>query len=96
MLKESANIQSEVSSNIYSTPLKLFPDSRGQRPFLKWAGGKTQLVNDIIKLAPPKFNKYIEPFIGGGAIYFNINHPKSIISDLNEDLIITYKQVKET
>lgn len=53
------------------------------------------MIPDLLKFAPAKFNKYIEPFIGGGALYFNINHPKSIISDLNEELVITYKQVKE-
>jgi DNA adenine methylase len=66
-----------------------------QKPFLKWAGGKTQMIFDLLKYVPEKFNKYIEPFIGGGALYFNLNHPKSIISDLNEELVITYKQVKE-
>ena len=73
----------------------LFPIPSLQKPFLKWAGGKTQMIPDLLKFAPANFNKYIEPFIGGGALYFNINHPKSIISDLNEELVITYKQVKE-
>lgn len=73
----------------------LFPIPSFQKPFLKWAGGKTQMIPDLLKFAPAKFNKYIEPFIGGGALYFNINHSKSIISDLNEELVITYKQVKE-
>lgn len=73
----------------------LFPIPSLQKPFLKWAGGKSQMLPDLLKFAPAKFNKYIEPFIGGGALYFNINHPKSIISDLNEELVITYKQVKE-
>jgi DNA adenine methylase len=94
MLKESANIESEVLLYQNGRHLKLFPEVESQKPFLKWAGGKTQLIPDIIKLAPKKFNKYIEPFIGGGAVYFNINHPESIISDLNEELIITYKEVK--
>lgn len=73
----------------------LFPIPSTQKPFLKWAGGKTQMIQDLLKFVPSNFNKYIEPFIGGGALYFNINHPQSIISDLNEDLVITYKQVKE-
>lgn len=53
------------------------------------------MISYLLKFAPTKFNKYIEPFIGGGALYFNISHPNSIISDLNEELIVTYKQVKE-
>jgi DNA adenine methylase len=73
----------------------LFPIPGIQKPFLKWAGGKTQMISDLLKYVPEKFNKYIEPFIGGGALYFNLSHPKSIISDLNEELVITYKQIKE-
>lgn len=73
----------------------LFPITGIQKPFLKWAGGKTQMISDLLKYVPEKFNKYIEPFIGGGALYFNLSHPQSIISDLNEELVITYKQVKE-
>lgn len=70
-------------------------DQKIHKPFLKWAGGKSQMLTDIMRLAPKNFNKYIEPFIGGGAVYFSLNHSNSIISDLNEDLIITYQQVKK-
>ncbi len=73
----------------------LFPIPSIQKPFLKWAGGKTQMILYLLKFAPENFNKYIEPFIGGGALYFNLNHEASIISDLNEELVITYRQVKE-
>jgi DNA adenine methylase len=73
----------------------LFPVPTIQKPFLKWAGGKTQLIPSLLKFLPKQFNKYIEPFIGGGALFFNLNHPFSIIADLNEELVITYQQVKE-
>lgn len=73
----------------------LFPIIGIQKPFLKWAGGKTQMISDLLKYVPEKFNKYIEPFIGGGALYFSLSHPKSIVSDLNEELVITYKEVKQ-
>lgn len=65
------------------------------KPFVKWAGGKTQLLQQIDEHIPESFNKYIEPFVGGGALYFHLNHSNSIISDLNQELIITYKSVKE-
>ena len=39
-------------------------------PILKWAGGKRQLIPEIIKILPEKFNNYVEPFIGGGALFF--------------------------
>ena len=73
----------------------LFPEFEYQKPFLKWAGGKTQMIAEIHRFLPNSFNKYIEPFIGGGAVYFSLNHPKSIIADLNEELIITYQQIKD-
>ncbi len=72
------------------------------KPFLKWAGGKTQLINDIEKALPKdvytnKFT-YIEPFIGSGAVLFWMlnNFPKlekAVINDINEDLINTYRTI---
>jgi DNA adenine methylase len=64
------------------------------KPILKWAGGKSQILNELLKYCPTKFNKYIEPFVGGGALFFSLAHPYSIISDLNEELIITYQQIQ--
>lgn len=70
------------------------------KPFLKWAGGKTQLINDIEKSLPKELIKsdftYIEPFVGSGAILFWMinnfpNLKKAIINDINGDLINTYK-----
>ena len=63
------------------------------RPLLKWAGGKTQLLPQIVKAAPERFNKYIEPFIGGGAVFFNLQPGRSVISDTNAELISMYKAV---
>ena len=60
------------------------------RPILKWAGGKQQLVNIINNHMPTKYGKYIEPFFGGGALFFS-NHPtNAIISDINPELINLY------
>ena len=72
------------------------------KPFLKWAGGKTQLINDIEKALPKGiYNSnftYIEPFVGSGAVLFWMlnNFPKlekAVINDINEDLINTYKTI---
>ena len=72
------------------------------KPFLKWAGGKTQLINDIQKALPKEFIKhkfnYIEPFVGSGAVLFWMlnNFPKiekAIINDINSDLTNTYKEI---
>ena len=43
------------------------------KPFVKWAGGKRKLVKKFVHLIPKKFNRYFEPFIGGGALYFHLN-----------------------
>lgn len=62
-------------------------------PVLKWAGGKTQMLNEIIPRVPKRYGKYIEPFIGGGALFFNLGYSKSIIADSNPELINLYKQL---
>lgn len=65
-------------------------------PFLKWAGGKSQLLEQFRELFPDdnSYNNYIEPFVGGGAVLFFLQPKNAIISDLNNDLINTYKIIK--
>jgi len=67
----------------------------GRLPFLKWAGGKGQLVSVIARFAPAKYKRYLEPFLGGGALFFYINPPKSLLNDLNEELMNTYQIVQQ-
>lgn len=61
------------------------------KPFLKWAGGKTQLLDDLKNKAPNNFNRYIEPFIGGGAMFFAIQPHVAIIADSNPELVNAYQ-----
>jgi DNA adenine methylase len=81
---------------------KLVPAAR---PFLKWAGGKTQLLDEFAKRLPiglkgKKITKYIEPFIGGGAVYFYLNRnfyfDRCYISDVNEELILSYRAIRKS
>lgn len=69
------------------------------KPFVKWAGGKSQLLEKIREKYPQKIKKYCEPFVGGGAVLFDILnnfHPEKIlINDINKDLINTYKQIRD-
>ncbi len=58
-------------------------------PFVKWAGGKRQLLPELIKRIP-KFKTYCEPFVGGGALFFYLQPKKAIINDFNKDLINAY------
>lgn len=64
-------------------------------PFVKWAGGKRQLILQMKDYFPKTFNKYIEPFVGGGAVFFELLPKKAIISDNNSDLINCYKVIKK-
>ena len=79
----------------YSNILKNSRKNRVPYPFLKWAGGKRQLLNQMIPLFPKSFSKYIEPFVGGGAVFFHLLPKNAILIDINKDLINCYKVIKE-
>lgn len=64
------------------------------KPFVKWAGGKTQLLPEIKKHLPTNFNRLVEPFVGGGALFLNLELEKVWINDLNKELINLYQQVR--
>lgn len=65
------------------------------KPILKWAGGKTQLLNDLIPRVPDNYGKYIEPFFGGGALFFALQPENAVISDSNPEIINMYEQIAE-
>lgn len=65
------------------------------KPFLKWAGGKTQLLPELVKHVPSEFGTYYEPFIGGGALLFHLQPRNAVIADVNADLILCYETIKE-
>jgi DNA adenine methylase len=65
------------------------------RPFLKWAGGKTQLLPELTKHVPPTYGRYIEPMVGGGALFFHLRPEVAILGDLNEELINCYRVVRD-
>ncbi len=68
------------------------------RPFLKWVGGKTQLLPELLKRVPPResIKVYHEPFIGGGALFFAMQPTKAILSDVNHELINAYTVVRDS
>lgn len=83
-------------------PLKSVPHAK---PFLKWAGGKTQLLRQFSKRLPPemkngKITRYVEPFVGGGAVFFYLGQrfsfDHSSIFDANEELILIYRVIKKS
>lgn len=65
------------------------------KPILKWAGGKTQMLNDLLPKVPSSYGRYIEPFFGGGALFFALQPENAIISDSNPELINMYRQVAD-
>ena len=71
-------------------------------PFIKWVGGKRGLLEQILPLFSEKFNNYFEPFVGGGAVFFELfsrgllNNKKVVLSDINTELINTYQVIKNS
>lgn len=64
-------------------------------PIVKWIGGKRQLMPTLLKNIPKKYNRYLEPFIGGGALFFKLNPDNAYISDMNAELINLYCVVRD-
>lgn len=65
------------------------------KPILKWAGGKTQMLSDLLPKVPSSYGRYIEPFFGGGALFFALQPENAIIADSNPELINMYRQVAD-
>lgn len=74
-------------------PIGVLASSR-IKPFLRWAGGKRWLARRVANLAPRDYGTYFEPFLGGGAVFFELTPERAIISDLNRDLILAYRWVR--
>lgn len=64
-------------------------------PFVKWAGGKRQLLPKLIAKMPTQYGRYFEPFVGGGALLLALNPKQAVINDINEQLINVYCQLKQ-
>ena len=65
------------------------------RPFLKWVGGKSQLLPEISKRMPSNYCRYFEPFVGGGAVFFSLQKQGACLVDINHELINTYRVVRD-
>ena len=65
------------------------------QPFLKWAGGKRQLIPTIKKYIPRKYTQYYEPFVGAGAVLFSLQPARSVINDTNPELINCYEVIRD-
>lgn len=65
------------------------------RPFVKWAGGKRRLVASLMSLAPMAYERYLEPFLGGGAVALALGHRSMMLNDSNSELIDAYRAVRD-
>ena len=71
------------------------------RPFLKWAGGKTQILDELVRRAPPRIDTYYEPFVGGGALFFRLaadeeRRPRrAVLNDRSRELMTTFEVVRD-
>ena len=65
------------------------------KPFVKWVGGKRSILPELVKRMPESYNRYHESFLGGGALFFEIQPDKAFLSDINSNLIISYQSVRD-
>jgi DNA adenine methylase len=81
------------------TPSRTVPWDTPPKPFVKWAGGKGQLIDKLKPFFPEKFGTYFEPFLGGGAVFFSLlvsaRQFDAFLSDTNKELITTYSVIKD-
>jgi DNA adenine methylase len=92
-----------ISDALHDEQLALAPvettSLREAQPFLKWVGGKAQLLAQFDKFFPTEISRYIEPFVGGGAVFFHLKHRfpkmKALLRDINGELINTYRAVRD-
>jgi DNA adenine methylase len=80
--------------NTKMTQTQSVPQMPSVIPFLKWAGGKRWLASRIINLIPHDHSRYLEPFLGSGAVYFTLGPRRAVLSDVNSELIETYQTIK--
>jgi DNA adenine methylase len=75
--------------------LQTMSGSQDTRSFLKWVGGKARTASLLASLAPPGFSRYVEPFLGSGAVFFAVAPERALLGDLNEELIMCFQHVRD-
>lgn len=66
------------------------------KPFLRWAGSKRSVVAKLAENSPPRFKRYIEPFVGSGALFFHLDPEEAILSDLNPEVVNLFIQIRSS
>jgi len=93
----SENYANSLNSSLHKMQiLYKTPDDIGTKPFIRWVGGKTWLIPRLKPFIPKSFNRYFEPFLGSGAVYFAVcNGHKAYLSDTNVELVNAFTQVRD-
>lgn len=94
-LSAPVRISRVAAADIEQALVTYLPTTRELRPIMKWAGGKRQVLPAIRPLVPASYNRYIEPFLGGGAVLFDLAPSRAIVNDLNTELISMYETVRD-
>jgi DNA adenine methylase len=87
---DNCNVENIIISNVQETP-----QLKQLKPLIKWSGGKGDEIKQFEKYFPSEYDTYIEPFIGGGSVYFYLSPKKAVISDVHSELIDFYKCVSD-
>jgi DNA adenine methylase len=85
----------DPKSKGFMTTLLAPPITLSPRPFLKWAGGKSQLIQQYLPYFPTSYHTYYEPFLGGGAIFFHLLPQQAVLTDINPALVNVYECVRD-
>src|SRR5438477_5824469 len=85
-----AKVATSRSGNLFD-----MVDLRRPRPFVKWAGGKTSLLRTLRQFVPKAYDRYFEPFLGGGAFFFDLRPTVALLADSNRELIHCYRVVRD-
>jgi len=78
-----------------TSPLRAAVPEDKAGPFLKWVGGKTSLLPELLRHVPPRLRRYHEPFVGGGALFFAVAPRRATLSDNNAELVHCYGQIRD-
>lgn len=88
-------LQVQDSSRLASVDESPVINREAVRPFLKWAGGKKRLLPELLKRVPEGFDRYVEPFLGGGALFFALQPEKALLSDINAEIVNAFQVVRD-
>ena len=92
--KEAGTVSVDVKETIPSAEIKEVW-TKSLKPLVKWSGGKSDEIKQFEKYFPANYDTYLEPFIGGGSVYFNVRPKNAVISDVHEELVAFYQAIKD-